>query len=79
MTITATLSNPGSVTFYENGRVILGCNAVTTLTTTATCNWKPQIQGPRAISAKVVPTDTNYTTSLSSVAILTINKRIVSR
>lgn len=78
-TITATLSNPGTVTFYENGRVIAGCRAVLTATTTATCNWIPQIQGSKLISAKLVPTDTNYFVSNSSTKTVTIAKRTAAR
>jgi hypothetical protein len=77
--ITATLSNPGTVSFYENGRIIAGCKSILTATTSASCPWLPQIQGPRVLSAKLVPTDTNYYASSSNVQQISIGKRTSAR
>ncbi len=78
-TLTATLSNPGTVTFYDNGRVISGCKSVLTITTTATCSWVPQIQGARYLSARLTPTDNNYYVSNSAVIPISISKRTTAR
>jgi hypothetical protein len=58
-TVTATFSAPGKVTFTANGKRIPNCVRINTNATSpfsATCNWKPAIQGSQRISASIVPT-----------------------
>lgn len=53
-TIQATLSSEGRVRFYVNGKQIPGCTAVISVSTVASCNWKPSIRGSANLTAKVV-------------------------
>jgi len=44
-TITATVPLNSKVTFYENTKIIPGCKRVSSVSTTATCRWKPSTRG----------------------------------
>jgi hypothetical protein len=61
-TITATVSKPGKITFYQEGVVIPGCKNKTA-TTTVTCNWKPSRRGKIAVTASLTPTDLGFVPS----------------
>ena len=65
--ITATTLVAGKVTFYANGKRIPGCIGVSTISLVATCNWKPSVHAPAAITAQVAPTDTNYLATSTTV------------
>ena len=59
VTVTATVSQPGTVDFEDNGTTISGC-AVVSATTTATCSWSPGTTGARTLTAILTPTSANY-------------------
>lgn len=65
-TITATITGPtnyaGKITFYENGKTIVGCKNKATSTSTATCAWKPSRHGVTTISASYTPSDLTFLT-----------------
>ena len=65
LTITATVDNPGKVTFRENGRKIANCVGRTAITT-ITCSWKPKIRGSISITASLIPTNGSISSSSSS-------------
>lgn len=61
--LTVTTNSAAKVTFYSNGKKIPGCSSLPTQNLVATCPWKPSSHNPVTITAKVVPTDSNYATS----------------
>jgi hypothetical protein len=73
--ITADTSNAGKVKFYANGKVIGGCVA-RVATTTATCSWKPAVQGANVrLTAILDPTSDVYANVSSSPLIVAVAKR----
>lgn len=69
ITVTATTNTAGKVTFYSSGKVLPNCRNINTSgpnPITASCVWKPSLHGTNSISARLVPTDSNYTTQTSS-------------
>lgn len=76
--ITATVSNPGRVTFYEKGKLIPRCKNVVIASTTGNCTWKPASHGQTTISATFTPNDTELFSSSAS-QIFTIPARTTSR
>jgi hypothetical protein len=73
--ITADTSNAGRVKFYANGKVIGGC-AARVATTTATCSWKPAVQGANVrLTAILDPTSDIYANVTSSPLIVAVAKR----
>jgi hypothetical protein len=76
--ITATVSLPGRVTFYEKGKLIPKCKNVVVATTTGSCAWKPTTHGVTSISATFQPTDRDYISSTSTQN-LVVSKRTTPR
>jgi hypothetical protein len=66
VTLSASLSTPGDVTFTDNGRAISGCIDVTG-TTSATCQWIPSLMGANALVATLTPRSSSETASTSLV------------
>ncbi len=67
--VTATVNTAGKVTFYSMGKPVPNCRNISTTgagPVTAVCNWKPALHGVNLITAKLVPTDTNYSTQTSA-------------
>lgn len=75
---TATVSQPGLVTFSWNGKRIAGC-INKTASSSATCNWKPAVTGAWTIGAFLDPTDPTYVNSTSNPLSVFITKRSNSR
>ena len=74
-TINATISTPGKVTFYANGKVISGC-IKKSASTSATCSWKPAIQGRvTMLKALLVPNSSSYQNVFSSILGVTATRR----
>ena len=74
-TINATVSTPGKVTFYANGKVIPGC-VKKNVTTTALCSWKPTIQGRvTQLKALLVPNSSSYQNVFSPILGITGTRR----
>jgi hypothetical protein len=71
--LTATVSKPGRVTFYQQGVLIPNCkNRVAT--TTATCNWKPSRRGKISVSASLTPTDIGFVPSAGAIDFQILNR-----
>lgn len=60
--ISATSNYPGKVTFYANGKRIGTCVSKPTVSLVASCTYKPTVKGAVTVTAKIVPTDSNYST-----------------
>lgn len=69
ISLTATTSVGGVLQFLEKGRIIAGCNSVSTSggffsaslnPYTATCMWRPKIHGPLDVKVVFAPTSSNY-------------------
>jgi hypothetical protein len=79
VTITATVSTAGKVKFFANGKVIGGC-AAKSATTSATCSWKPAIQGQNvALTALLDPTSGSYSNVRSSALNVGVTRRTGAR
>jgi hypothetical protein len=75
ITITATISVSGKVKFLANGKVIGGC-ASKTGSSSATCSWKPAIQGQSvALTAILNPTSSSYSNVRSSALNVGVGRR----
>lgn len=57
--ITAQVNQAGLITFFWNGERIPGC-VKKSVTTTASCNWKPAVTGQWTVNALLDPTDPTY-------------------
>jgi len=77
--LVATVTAPGKVTFFANGKRIGGCINVSTISSssiTATCSYKPSLRGQIQISATFTPTDTSaYRVSSSGRFIAPVSPR----
>lgn len=82
-TLIATVSTPGKVTFFANGKRIGGCVSLSTVsssTITASCEYKPAIRGGISISASLVPADqSSYRSSSVSLSRNPVAKRSNTR
>jgi hypothetical protein len=78
ITITATVSQPGQITFLWNEKRIAGC-IKKTATTTASCIWKPTVSGQWNLKALINPADTSYVASYSQSLPVFILRRSGSR
>ena len=73
ITITATVSQAGSVNFKLGGSSISGCSAVASSAGTATCSWTPGALGGASLTAVLTPTDsTNYENATTSTLSVTV-------
>jgi hypothetical protein len=80
--IITTVNVAGKVTFYAKGKVIPGCNKISTVSSTsitATCNWKPSQRGAVAISARLYPTSSPSQSSLVQSNSVFVSNRSGSR
>lgn len=59
ITITAQVNQAGVVTFFWNGKRISGC-IKRTATTSATCQWKPNVSGNWIVTALLDPNNPGY-------------------
>ncbi|HQU26037.1 MAG TPA: Ig-like domain repeat protein, partial [Acidimicrobiales bacterium] len=70
-TLTATVSTPGTVTFYDGSTAISGCTGLSA-TTTVTCAWSPTTVGARSLSATLTPSNAAYSRSTSPALTLSV-------
>lgn len=72
-TISARSEFAGIVSFYVNGKIIPRCRNVRTSgaypSNTATCAWKPSVQGSMRVKASVAPTDLAFFPASSEVQV----------
>lgn len=77
--IIATIGVAGKVKFLANGKVIGGCVSKSG-TTTATCSWKPMVQGQSVtIVAILNPTSNSYSTVRSAALNIGVTRRTGAR
>ena len=83
LVITVVGNTPGKVKFFFNGKKIPTCIAVSTSgsapTATATCSFKPAVQGTAFITAQLTPTNTGLSGSTSPRLVITVLKRTTRR
>ena len=73
ITITATVSQAGSVNFKLGGSSISGCSSVTSSAGSASCSWTPGALGGASLTAVLTPTDsTNYEAATTSTLSITV-------
>ncbi len=81
MTVTTTV--PGKVRFFIGGKRIPGCLAVSTTGTapelTATCTWKPAVQGLQNVYAVITPTEVAISPTTSGRTSLNVLNRSNTR
>ena len=82
-TITITVGSVGKVRFFVNGKRITNCLSRSTTGThpniTASCSWKPSVQGRIAITATTTPTNLSLPTETSNPTYVTVLRRTTSR
>ena len=81
--VSVTVDAPGFVRFSVDGKRIAGCLKVATTGSspnyTATCAWKPTVQGNKRITASFVSTDSSYLSANSGPALFTVSSRTNNR
>ena len=80
--IVATVSTAGVVRFFAGGKRIPNCLAVSTVTSgtiTATCGWKPPLQGSVILTATLTPAFNTYPQVTSAPSVIGISRRTTTR
>jgi hypothetical protein len=79
ITITANVSQAGSVNFRLGGTTISGCGTVASSAGTATCSWTPGALGGASLTAVLTPTDSNnYENATTSTLSITVVNGVTS-
>jgi hypothetical protein len=79
VTITANVSQAGSVNFRLGGTTISGCGTVASSGGTATCSWTPGALGGASLTAVLNPTDSsNYENATTSTLSITVVNGVTS-
>jgi uncharacterized membrane protein len=78
-TVRASASTDGKVTFYQAGKVIVGCRNVLTVSSVATCSWRPSVHGGASLTAKIIPTDSSIPQGVSPVFTAGVTTRANNR
>jgi hypothetical protein len=77
------LDTPGIVSFFLNGKRIAGCISRTSTGTypnyTATCSWRPTVQGAQRITARLTTSIQGAATPTSSPLSVFVNRRVTTR
>jgi hypothetical protein len=83
ITITITTNAPGKVRFFVGGKRVANCLARPTTGNspnyTATCPWKPTVQGKQFVSAQFTPSNLSFTAATSTQAVIWVFRRTNSR
>ncbi len=72
--ITATVDQAGRISFFVDGKRIAGCFNKAVSTSSRTCTWKPAIQKQVTISARLVPTNSAYSTADESMKVWVVRR-----
>ncbi len=79
ITITANVSQAGSVNFKLGGSTISGCGTVASSAGSATCSWTPGALGGASLTAVLTPTDSsNYESATTSTLSITVVNGVTS-
>jgi hypothetical protein len=74
--ITVNVGTAGKVNFLQNGKVIPGCGEVrASVTSPATCTWKPSTLGLVSVVAEISPTNTSIAVSRSTPVAVKVESR----
>jgi hypothetical protein len=72
--ITATVDQAGRISFFVDGKRIAGCFNRVVATSSRTCTWKPSVQKQVTISARLVPTNSAYSTADESMKVWVVRR-----
>jgi hypothetical protein len=72
--ITATLDQAGRISFFVDGKRIAGCFNRVVATSSRTCTWKPSVQKQVRISARLVPTNSAFSTATESMNVSVVRR-----
>ena len=74
--ITVAVGTAGKVNFTQNGKIIPGCAEVrASVTSAATCTWKPSTLGIVSVVAEITPTNPSIAPSRSSAVAVRVVER----
>jgi hypothetical protein len=83
VTITVSVGAPGTVRFFANGKRITNCLARPTSgsnpSITATCNWKPAVQGRVSLTSTLTPSNISLPVETTPPTIVQVLKRTNNR
>jgi hypothetical protein len=83
VTITVAVSSPGTVRFFINGKRIPNCLSRATSgsipNVTATCSWRPNVQGKASITTTFTPSNIALPTETSSPTVVQVLRRSNNR
>lgn len=72
--IIAAVDQAGRITFTIDGKRIPGCNNKVATVGNVSCAWKPAIQKQSTITARLVPTNSVYNASTSSLSVRVVRR-----
>jgi hypothetical protein len=78
-TLSFTAGQSGTVNFRANGREILGCKSVATITEIAQCTWRPSRHGNNVVEVRITPTTTSISSTTRKSLSVTVTPRTASR
>lgn len=78
-TITVSVSVEGRVTFKANGKNIGGCIKLATTSLSASCTFKPSVQGSLYVVAYLTPSSNSYSSSASARQNFVVARRTTTR
>jgi hypothetical protein len=73
-TITATLDQDGRISFTADGKKLPGCTNLIASGASKTCRWKPATRKQVNLSARLVPTNSAYSTTSAALSVLVISR-----
>ena len=74
--ITVNVGTAGKVNFLQNGKTIPGCGEIrASVTSPATCTWKPSTLGTVSVIAEITPTNTSIPVSRSTPVAVRVTER----
>jgi len=69
----------GTATFRANGREIVGCKSVATVSEVAQCSWRPSRHGNNVVEVRLTPTSTSISSTREKSLNVTVNPRTGGR
>ena len=70
--ITANVDQAGRISFTADGKRLPGCTNLSVSGVSKTCNWKPAVRKQVNLAARLVPTNSAYSTTSASLSVLVI-------
>lgn len=72
--VTATVDQAGRISFTADGKRLPGCTNLSVSGSSKTCSWKPAVRKQVNLSARLVPTNSAYSTTSASLSVLVISR-----